>query len=62
LEIEILGKKSRAIGTSITNKIQDMEEKIAGAEDSIENTDTTVRENAKWENLLKKKSRKSRTQ
>ena len=40
LEIEILGKKSRNIDASISNRIQEMEERISGAEDSIENMDT----------------------
>ena len=38
-EIEILGKKSEAIDASISNRIQEMEERISGAEDSIENID-----------------------
>jgi prefoldin subunit 5 len=62
LEIENLGKKSGAIHTSITNRIQDMEERISGAEDSIENMDTTIKENAKFKNILIKTSRKSRAQ
>ena len=37
LEIEILGKKSGKIDVSISNRIQEMEERIFGAEDSIEN-------------------------
>ena len=37
LEIEILGKKSGTIDVSISNRIQEMEERISGAEDSIEN-------------------------
>ena len=41
LEIEILGKKSGTIDASISNRIQEMEERISGAEDSIENMDTT---------------------
>ena len=52
LEIEILGKKSGAIDTSITNRIQDIEERISSAEDTIENIDTTVKENAKCRKLL----------
>ena len=44
LEIENLGKKSGAIDASITNRIQEIEERISGAEDSIENIDTTVKE------------------
>jgi exonuclease VII large subunit len=41
LKIEILGKKSGTINASIRNRIQGMEEKISGAEDSIENTNTS---------------------
>ena len=40
LEIETLGKKSGTIDASIINRIQEMEERISGAEDSIENRDT----------------------
>jgi hypothetical protein len=35
LEIETLGKKSGSIDESISNRIQEMEERISGAEDSI---------------------------
>jgi hypothetical protein len=52
LEIEILGKKSGTIDTSINNKIQEMEEIISGAEDSIENVGTTSKENAKCKKIL----------
>ena len=48
LEIETLGKKSGTIDTSISNRIQEMEERISGAEDSIENISTTKKmQNAK---------------
>jgi hypothetical protein len=47
LEIENLGKKSGAIDANITNRIVAIEERISGAEDSIENVDTTIKENAK---------------
>ena len=47
LEIEILGKKSGTIDASISNRIQEMEERISSAEDSIESMDTTIKENAK---------------
>ena len=47
LEIETLGKKSGTIDSSISNRIQKMEERISGAEDSIENMGTTIKENAK---------------
>ena len=41
LEIENLEKKSGAIDASIRNRIQEIEERISGAEDTIENIDTT---------------------
>ena len=46
LEIETLGKKCGNIDVSISNRIQQMEERISGAEESIENMDTTIKENA----------------
>ena len=47
LELENLEKRSEVIDSSITKRIRDIEERISGAEDTIENTDTTVKENAK---------------
>jgi hypothetical protein len=47
LDIENLGKKSETIEASITNRTQEIEERLSGVEDSIENTDTTIKENAK---------------
>jgi uncharacterized coiled-coil protein SlyX len=47
LELESLGKRSGVIDASITNRIQEIEERISGAEDTIENIDTTVKENTK---------------
>ena len=52
LEIENLGKTSGIIDASITKRIQEIEERISGAEDTIENTDTTVKEKAKGKKLL----------
>jgi chromosome segregation ATPase len=52
LEIETLGKKSGTIDSSISNRIQEMEERISGTEDSIENMDTTIKENAKCKKTL----------
>jgi hypothetical protein len=52
LEIVILGKKWGTIDTSISNRIQEMEERISSAKDSIENMDTTIKENAKCKNIL----------
>jgi F0F1-type ATP synthase membrane subunit b/b' len=46
LEIENLGKRSGVINSNITNRIQEIEERITGAEDTLEHTETTVKENA----------------
>ena len=48
MEIENLGKKS----ATISNRIQEIEERISGAEDSIENISTTIKENAKCKKIL----------
>jgi DNA repair exonuclease SbcCD ATPase subunit len=47
LVLENLGKRSGVRDASITNKIQEIEERISDAEDTIENLDTTVKENPK---------------
>jgi hypothetical protein len=53
LETENLGKKSGAIDASIMNRIQEIEERISGAEDTIENIDTTTKKkNVKCKNIL----------
>jgi hypothetical protein len=52
LEIEIIGKKSRNIDMSIGNRIPEMEKGISCAEDSIDNMDTTIKENAKCKKTL----------
>jgi hypothetical protein len=52
LEIENLGKNSGTKDASITNRIQEMEERISGAEDSIENIDTTIKEYSKCKRIL----------
>jgi predicted nucleic acid-binding Zn-ribbon protein len=52
LKIETLGKKSGLIDASISNRIQEIEETISGAEDSIENMGTTIKENAKCKKIL----------
>jgi DNA-binding FrmR family transcriptional regulator len=49
LEIENLGKRSAVIDANITNRIQEIEERISGANDTIE---TTVKENAKCKKIL----------
>ena len=58
-----IGKKSGTIDASISNRIQEMEERISGTEDSIEIMGTTIKENTKCKKILTlKTSRKSRTQ
>jgi chromosome segregation ATPase len=52
LEIENLGKRSRVINGSITSRIQEIEERISGTEDTIENIETTFKENAKCKKVL----------
>jgi DNA-binding FrmR family transcriptional regulator len=52
LEIENLGKKSGTIDASISNRIQEMEERISGAEGSLENINTTIKENKKCKRIL----------
>ena len=56
LEIENLGKRSGVIDASISNRIQEIEERISGAVDTIGNTATTVKENAKskkfWRQII----------
>jgi hypothetical protein len=47
LETQNLGKKLGTIDVSISNRIQEMEERISGTEDSIESMDTTIKENEK---------------
>jgi len=52
LDIENQRKRQGAIDTSITNRIQEIEERISGAEDSIDIIDTTVKDSVKWKKLL----------
>jgi chromosome segregation ATPase len=52
MEMETLGKKSGTIDANIRNRIQDMEGRISGAEDSIENISPTIKENAKCKKIL----------
>jgi len=47
LEIENPEKRSGVRDESITNRIQEIEEKISGAEDPIENMETTIKDNVK---------------
>jgi len=47
MDMENQRKWQGAIDTSITNRIQEIEERISGAEDSIEIIDTTVKDDIK---------------
>jgi len=52
LDIENQKKRQGAVDTSFTNRIQEMEERISGAEDSIDIIDSTVKDNVKRKRLL----------
>jgi chromosome segregation ATPase len=52
LEIENLGKKSETIDGSISNRIQGIQERISGTEDTIENIVTIIKEDAKCKKML----------
>ena len=52
LEIENLEKRSGVINANITNRIQEIEDRTLGAEDTRENIQTIVKENAKCKKLL----------
>ena len=52
LEIEKLEKRSGVILTNKTSRIKEIEERISGAENTIEAIDTTVKENAKCKKIL----------
>jgi hypothetical protein len=51
LEMENLGKRSEVTDSIITNRIKEIEERISGIEDIIEDMDTTVKENTKCKKL-----------
>ena len=47
LEMENLRKRSGITDLSITNRIQEIDERIPGVEDMVEEINTTVKENSK---------------
>ena len=47
LKLKTLEKKPETIDAIISKRIQEMEKKISGAEDSMENIGTTIKENGK---------------
>ena len=61
LYLENLGKQMGSTARSVTNRIQEIEERISGAEDSIEEIESLVKENNKSKNSLHKTFRKSGT-
>ena len=52
LEMENLGKRTGTTDTSITNKIQEIEEELSGIEDTIEEMDASIKQNAKYKKFL----------
>jgi hypothetical protein len=58
LKMENLGKRSGITDVSITNRIQEICERISGVEDTIKEIATIVKENFKKE---KKRKRKRKT-
>jgi hypothetical protein len=54
MKIETPGKKFRIIDASISNRIQEMKERITSTADSIENICTTIKEKAKCKKILTK--------
>jgi hypothetical protein len=52
LEMENLGNRSRITEVSITNRIQEIEQRISGIEDTVQEIDRTVKENSKNKKLL----------
>jgi uncharacterized coiled-coil protein SlyX len=52
LEMENIGKRSGTINTNIINRIQEIEEKIAGKEDMIEEINILVKESINFKRFL----------
>ena len=72
LDMENLGKRTQNTESSITNRIQEIEERISDSEDTIEKINALVRENGKsnkfssqniqeiWDTIKKTKSKNNR--
>ena len=52
LEMKNLGKRSGITDESTSNKIKDIEERISSVEDTLEDIETTVKENSRYRKLL----------
>ena len=50
--VEIVGKYSGTIDVRISNRIQEMQERISAEEDSIEKMDSTIKESANCRKIL----------
>jgi uncharacterized coiled-coil protein SlyX len=59
--MENLGKRPETTNTSISNRIQEMEERISGVENTLEEIDISVKENVKSKKFSTQTSRKART-
>jgi len=59
LEMEYLWKRTGTTDASLTNRTQGMGEMISGIDDTIEETNTSVKENVKSKKFRHKTSRKS---
>ena len=53
--MENLRNRSEITDASISKRIQEIKEKILGVEDTLEDIDTTVKENSKHKKLLNKR-------
>jgi hypothetical protein len=49
---ELDGRDGSPVKSVCCYRIQEMEERITGAEDSIKNMDTTIKENIKYKKIL----------
>jgi uncharacterized coiled-coil protein SlyX len=52
LEMENLGKRTGAADANITNRMQEMEERVSGVKDRIEEVNASVKENAKSKTFM----------
>ena len=50
--MEKLGTRIRTTEASISNRIQEIEEKFWGIEDTVEEIHTSIKENVKYKNFL----------
>ena len=61
LAMENLGKQTETSETSITNRIQEIEERLSDSEDTIEKINALIKENSKSKNSHHKTFKKSGT-